>query len=638
MNLAEVAIPLANETTLMSEITQKTQQKALEVLNADNEALLDVYMQELVDIEGNFQACLGRMEGLVEYLDEHFSIHIQVSAEGQQACFADVKEMVDARRQEIVSLREAQQQLEDFEGQRKQLNEILFNFTRQAETAMNEKEENSRVLILSGDATIQELADMMEEIFNDNYPMVKGATRLTQYLVELQDIARTYLSQEDETELDDLSSVFEKRCRSFQSQQKRLESRARLEELKVTIAELTTAFEELKDMATDDETGCFAIHNRALVAKAYAYQIQTQLEVDQKHCQGAIDTLVLATQNLSDKARQQAHTGVRRTQVNSVMVLMAGIVIGLISALVLIRFITYPIKKAINILKEVAAGNLTQNIESDRQDEMGHLAEHINTMISNLKEMVSEVQTAAQHINTSGQEILVYSASQAQGVSNQSQAVSQTACGAAELSKTSQVIGQNIDKIANVTEKVSCGMERIQASTDQTSRILTTLNEKSRQISHITELIDDVADQTNLLSINASIEAARAGDQGRGFMVVADQISKLADSTAQSTKDIKSLVDLIQHEMGNAIVTMNQSMANIQKEIERSKESASMSKEIAVNASQQVMAAQQISEAMVGIDTMMSDIVEEAHQSSNAASLLSGLANNLNDTIAQFKI
>jgi methyl-accepting chemotaxis protein len=164
------------------------------------------------------------------------------------------------------------------------------------------------------------------------------------------------------------------------------------------------------------------------------------------------------------------------------------------------------------------------------------------------------------------------------------------------------------------------------------------LSEKSKKIGQITKLIDEIADQTNLLAVNASIEAARAGEHGRGFTVVADEIGKLADSTAQSTKEIDSLIKLIQSDVSNAILSMEQSRLNVEEEIHLANKSAQKAKEIAFAAKQQISGSRQIADSMGGIDTSMKNITTSAQQSQDAVAQLAELAHELENTMTQFKV
>jgi methyl-accepting chemotaxis protein len=175
------------------------------------------------------------------------------------------------------------------------------------------------------------------------------------------------------------------------------------------------------------------------------------------------------------------------------------------------------------------------------------------------------------------------------------------------------------------------GMGKLRETIAKSSELITSLGEKSEQIGKIIGLIDDVADQTNLLAVNASIEAARAGEQGRGFTVVADEIRKLADSTAKSTKDITGLIEMIQHEMSNAIMSMETSIKSVEEESKLAQDSADRSKEIAMSATQQISGSKQISDAMANIDEAMKQIASATNQTQAAIKNLNSLSKELKD-------
>gem|GEM_PF-4001896 len=246
-----------------------------------------------------------------------------------------------------------------------------------------------------------------------------------------------------------------------------------------------------------------------------------------------------------------------------------------------------------------------------------------------LRKVVRRLSEAASHVTSASSEILAASQEQASGAREQSAAVTETTSAAKELATTSEMVGESIKKVAQVAAHAMTGMVKIKGAIEKTNGMLNSLGEKSQKIGKITDLIDDVADQTNLLAVNASIEAARAGEQGRGFTVVADEIRKLADSSARSTKDITALIELIQHEMTNAIMSMEQSVSSVDEEARLAQQTTEKAKEIAMSANQQVSGAKQISDAMLNIDEAMKQVAIGAQQSQTAARQLTDLAGEL---------
>ena len=319
-------------------------------------------------------------------------------------------------------------------------------------------------------------------------------------------------------------------------------------------------------------------------------------------------------------------------------IILLYLVIVVIIGMVVSNKIANPVEGLSEVTKKIAQGNLAAQISVHGDDEIGALADSFRKMVAGLKEIVAKIQDATSQITSAGNEILAASQQQASGAREQSSAVAETTSAAKELSATSEQVGDSIKRVSQAAAHALAGMAKIKESISKTSTMITSLGEKSQQIGKITELIDDVADQTNLLAVNASIEAARAGEQGRGFTVVADEIRKLADSTAKSTKDITSLIELIQHEMSNSIMSMETSVTSIDEEAKLASQTADSAKEITMSVTQQISGSKQIADAMTNIDEAMKQIAVGASQSMAAVKQLTNLATELKELVSGFKI
>lgn len=341
---------------------------------------------------------------------------------------------------------------------------------------------------------------------------------------------------------------------------------------------------------------------------------------------------------LSEMDESEAFTPVKQQGILIMAIVLITIVVVIILALVLAQNISNPIKTLAAVAGKVSTGDLTSSISVTSNDEIGSLAKGFMDMTTNLRTLLAKMQQSISQITSASNEILAASQEQASASREQSSAVAETTSAAKELSTTSEQVGESIKKVAQVASHALTGMGKIKETIARTNDMLTSLGEKSQKIGKITELIDDVADQTNLLAVNASIEAARAGEQGRGFTVVADEIRKLADSTAKSTKDITALIELIQHEMTNAITSMEQSVSSVDEEARLAQQTTEKTKEIAMSTHQQISGSKQIADAMMSIDEAMKQIAAGAQQSQISAKQLSELAGEIKQLAAKFKL
>lgn len=321
----------------------------------------------------------------------------------------------------------------------------------------------------------------------------------------------------------------------------------------------------------------------------------------------------------------------------AIITIIFAVIIAVIAVIVSNRIIG-PILVLAGAAKKAATGDLTSSITAKGDDELAVLSQSFGVMLQSLNTIVANMRNAVGQITSASGEILAASQQQAAGAREQSAAVSETTSAARELSKSAEQVGDSIKRVSEVATHAMAGMAKIKEAIGKTGEIITSLSEKSQKIGKITEVIDDVADQTNLLAVNAAIEAARAGEQGRGFTVVADEIRKLADSTAKSTKDITALIEIIQHEMSNAIMSMETSVNSVDEEAKLSQESAERSKEIAMSATQQVAGSKQIADAMTNIDEAMKQISVSAQQSQVAVKQLTELGKELGRLSENFKI
>ncbi len=317
------------------------------------------------------------------------------------------------------------------------------------------------------------------------------------------------------------------------------------------------------------------------------------------------------------------------------------------------------------IIKSVAEGDFTDRLHLDDHSDLYDLSNDINRMIEDLRTTLERVMEAVQATASAAEQISASSEELAAGTKEESMQISEIAQSIDEMTNTILEATKNVGQVSQLskiasnaaqdgtqkTENTKQGMNKIEASSKQTADIISLLSGKTDQIGEIAHVIDDIANQTNLLALNAAIEAARAGEQGRGFAVVADEVRKLAERTTKATKEIAETIRAIQKEVKEADTSMSLAKVSVDEGMKLTEEVDLVLKDIfygttnvsnvindvAVSSEQQSKAAEEISRNIVSITNVTQQSALGTSQIAHAAEDLSRLTISLQDLIRKFK-
>jgi len=346
-------------------------------------------------------------------------------------------------------------------------------------------------------------------------------------------------------------------------------------------------------------------------------------------------------------------------------VLLGGVLIGLLAWLSR-RLVINPLSEAVAAARKIADGDLSSPIPVEREDEIGTLLMALNHMQASLRQMIGSINDNAGRIAELSSSLSSTSSAVASQSGQQSDAASSAAAAVEELTASiehvsgnahasytlAQEAGELAQRGGGIVDQASVEMRNIAESVNASSQRIVLLGEHSAKISAIAGVIREIADQTNLLALNAAIEAARAGEQGRGFAVVADEVRKLAERTANSTEEITAMIAAIQSETGNAVKTMHEGQERVKAGVAMAEGAGRAMSEISGGAKRVVDAVNSISAALLeqsasssliaanveNIATMSEKNAAAIQDVAQASGLMRESASSLQAAIAQFRL
>ena len=352
----------------------------------------------------------------------------------------------------------------------------------------------------------------------------------------------------------------------------------------------------------------------------------------------ALDGFVKAQEHARDLSKEQAQAQASRAEMMSYAAMVGVVLISLWLVFVLIRSILEPLNQTLAVTRNIAHGDLTQSIETRRQDEFGVLMRAVDEMNSRLRDLVGHVRTGSESVATASAEIAQGNQDLSSRTETQASALEETAASMEELSSTVKQNADNAKQANQLAQSASTVAVKGGEVVAQVVGTMKAINDSSKKIFDIISVIDGIAFQTNILALNAAVEAARAGEQGRGFAVVATEVRSLAGRSAEAAKEIKTLInDSVQRvEQGTALVdqagvTMTEVVSSIRRVTD-------IMGEISAASSEQSQGVAQVGEAVTQMDQATQQNAALVEEMAAAASSLENQANELVQTVAVFKL
>jgi len=647
-------ISLSNLNTI-SDSTQQQNTLAIPTLKASNELTLQLSQMSYLALQGYYQKDI---ESLASEFKKYKKTETQFKGH-----LSELKETVANEQNLLANLSQVDQLYV-------KLHNAGTNLFDSHKTSLEQQElftDKIDILEEKADDTITLLLDLSDHKWADS--KLRRAISLSEQLeTELNSVISSSMDYRDTIEYEEAKFLEGEISRNIIEAIKSIESMTvELDkyDIEETSEEVNSAFKEIQQLLSKDN-GIIFHKSTQLSANKKASLMLKEEEKLASQVNKILETQMELANQATIMSSKQVEDSVQSGTTQTSIIMVISIIIALIIARVTLIGITRPLARVNEMLNIVASGDLSKKLDESGEDEFAQLSRNCNLLIDSLRNLIESIVNRSAQLATAAEETSAVTAQSTSAIEEQRNQVEQAASATTEMSSTAQSVlssandalgeikhaDDEAERVKVISSRNRQTIELLASEVESAAQVINQLQQDSASIGSILDVIRSIADQTNLLALNAAIEAARAGEQGRGFAVVADEVRTLASRTQTSTSEIQTMIEALQTGAGKAVIAMDAGKSKATECVTQSEEADQAlevithavheafdrSSQIATAAEEQSVVAHEISENLESIVTIAEQTTAGSQQTATSSSEVARLAEELQQSVQEFKL